>query len=163
MQMWFMTNFPMHHFPKKFESVQYNVALTITWTIKGSSREQLYQDGWEGCACSIKFFQLFSHPIFMIHYHQWGVLVDMLIRLIRFLVNLNISRTLSFLISLKAQRQISKKRCFEKYCSCDKACHFSALWGTPSQSYLENPTVDCKFINKRVRLFINQIIVKRKG
>ena len=116
------------------------------------------QDGREGCACSIKFFQLFSHPTFMIYYHQWEVLVDMLIRLIRFLVNLNISRTLSFLISLKAQRQISKKRCFEKYCSCDKACHFSALWGTPWRSYLENPTIDDKFINKRVLLFINQMM-----
>ena len=31
---------------------------------------------------------------------------------------------------LKAHRQLSKKRCFEKYCSCDKACQFSALQGT---------------------------------
>ena len=30
-------------------------------------------------------------------------------------------------ICLKAHRQISKKWCFEKYCSCDKACQFSAL------------------------------------
>ena len=28
---------------------------------------------------------------------------------------------------LKAHRQLSKKRCLEKYCSCDKACQFSAL------------------------------------
>ena len=28
---------------------------------------------------------------------------------------------------LKAHRQISEKRCFEKYCSCDKAYQFSAL------------------------------------
>ena len=28
---------------------------------------------------------------------------------------------------LKAHRQISKKRCLEKYCSCDKTCPFSAL------------------------------------
>ena len=28
---------------------------------------------------------------------------------------------------LKAHRQISEKRCFEKYCSYDKACQFSAL------------------------------------
>ena len=33
--------------------------------------------------------------------------------------------------SLKAHRQISKKRCFEKYCSCDQACQFSALQVTP--------------------------------
>ena len=32
---------------------------------------------------------------------------------------------------LKTHRHISKKRCFEKYCSCDKACQFSALHGTP--------------------------------
>ena len=28
---------------------------------------------------------------------------------------------------LKVHRQISKKRCFEKYCSCDQACQVSAL------------------------------------
>ena len=33
------------------------------------------------------------------------------------------------MLTLKAHRQISKKRCFEKYCSCDKACQFSALRG----------------------------------
>ena len=57
---------------------------------------------------------------------------------------------------LKAHRQISKKRCFEKYCSCDQACQFSASWGTPWRSYFENLRIDYKFINKRVRLFINQ-------
>ena len=31
-----------------------------------------------------------------------------------------------FLNFLKAHRQISKKRYFEKYCSCDQACQFSA-------------------------------------
>ena len=29
--------------------------------------------------------------------------------------------------TLKGYRQISKTRCFEKYCSCDKACQFSTL------------------------------------
>ena len=29
-------------------------------------------------------------------------------------------------VPLKAHRQISGKRCFEKYCSCDQACQFSA-------------------------------------
>ena len=28
---------------------------------------------------------------------------------------------------LKTHRQISKKRCFEKHCSCDQACQFSVL------------------------------------
>ena len=28
---------------------------------------------------------------------------------------------------LKTHWQISKKRCFEKYCSCDQACQFPAL------------------------------------
>ena len=32
---------------------------------------------------------------------------------------------------LKAHQQISKKWCFENYCSCDKSCQFSALYGTP--------------------------------
>ena len=39
--------------------------------------------------------------------------------------------------SLKAHWQISKKLCFEKYCSGDKACKFSALLSTPWQSCLE--------------------------
>ena len=29
--------------------------------------------------------------------------------------------------NLKAHRQISEKRCFEKYCSCEQACQVSAL------------------------------------
>ena len=52
-----------------------------------------------------------------------------------------------FLI-LKAHWQISKERCFEKYYSCNKACQFSAFQGTPWWDYLENPTIDDKFINK---------------
>ena len=28
---------------------------------------------------------------------------------------------------IKAHRQISKKWCFERYCSCDQACQFSAI------------------------------------
>ena len=34
---------------------------------------------------------------------------------------------MTFHVRLKTQRQISKKRSFENYCSCDKACQFSAL------------------------------------
>ena len=60
---------------------------------------------------------------------------------------------------LKAHRQISRKRFFWKYCSCDKAWQFSALQGTPWRSYLENPTIDNKFINKRIWLFIHQTCV----
>ena len=30
-------------------------------------------------------------------------------------------------LNLKAHRQISEKWCFEKYCSYDQACQFSAL------------------------------------
>ena len=62
-------------------------------------------------------------------------------------------------VSLLAHRQISKKRCFGKYCSCDKTCQFSALQGAPRRSYLENLTIDDKLINKRVRLFIHQTCV----
>ena len=62
----------------------------------------------------------------------------------------------SFCTSLKAHRQISIKRCFEKHCSCDQACQFSALYGTAWRNYLENLAIDDKFINKRVRLFIHQ-------
>ena len=34
-------------------------------------------------------------------------------------------------VCLKAHRQISKKRFFEKYCSYDQACQFTALQGAP--------------------------------
>ena len=57
-------------------------------------------------------------------------------------------------VTLKAHWQVPKKRCFEKYCSCDKACQFWALLGTPWRSYLENQTIGDKFINNQVQLFI---------
>ena len=57
--------------------------------------------------------------------------------------------------NLKAHRHISKKRCL-KYCSCDKACQFSALQGTHWRSYLENLPTDDKFRSKWVRIFIHQ-------
>ena len=66
-------------FFKKIESVQY-VALAVTGTIKGSSREKLYQElgleylyrrRWARRLCLLyKIFQLVSHPIFMIFYHH---------------------------------------------------------------------------------------------
>ena len=68
---------------------------------------------------------------------------------------------------LKAHPQISKIWSFEKYCSCDQACQVSALLVTTWQSYLENLTIDDKFINKRVQLFIHQTMcqefVKKKN
>ena len=70
--------------------------------------------------------------------------------------------TLFFVYLLKAHRQISKKWCFEKYCSCDQACQFLTLYGTPWRSYLENLTIDDKFINKRVRLFIHQAMCREE-
>ena len=66
-------------FSKKIESVQYNAALAITGTIKGSSLEKLYQElgleylyqrRWARRLCLLKFFQLVIHPIFIIYYHQ---------------------------------------------------------------------------------------------
>ena len=34
-----------------------------------------------------------------------------------------------FISLLKEHQQISKKRCFQKYCSCGKACQFLACQG----------------------------------
>ena len=56
----------------------------------------------------------------------------------------------------KTHRQVSKKRGFEKYCSCDRPCQFSALQGTPRRSYQEKMIFDDKRIDKRGRLFIQQ-------
>ena len=78
------------------------------------------------------------------------------------LLSLNLLIVFSQLYYLKAHRQISKKRCFEKYCVCDQAYQVSALKGTPSPSCLENLTIDDKFKNKRVRLFIHQQCVEKK-
>ena len=65
--------------------------------------------------------------------------------------------------TLKAHRQISKKRCFKKYSSFDKASQFSALYRTPWRSYLENLTIEDKFINKRVRLSIHQTMCLKRA
>ena len=65
-------------------------------------------------------------------------------------------------MALKVHRQISKKRCFEKYCSYDQVFQFSVLQGTPRWSYLKNLTIDNKLINKQVRLFINQTMCQEK-
>ena len=56
--------------------------------------------------------------------------------------------------SLKAHWQTFKKRCYEKYCSCDQACQVSTSEGTPWRIYLENPTIDDN--GRRVRLFTHQ-------
>ena len=63
---------------------------------------------------------------------------------------------------LKAHRQISKKQCFEKYCSCDRVCKVSALEATLWRNYLENLTIDDKLINKQVPLFIHQTMCREE-
>ena len=89
-------------FSKKTESVQYNVALAITGAIKGSSLEKLYQDlgleylyrrRWARILCLL--YKAFStiEPSYI-----YDLLPPMRssprIRLVRFLANLNISKTL---------------------------------------------------------------------
>ena len=96
-------------FSKKIESVQYNAALAITGTIKGSSREKLYQElrleylyrrRWARILCLL--YKVFSTG-------QPSYIFDLLLSMrsscqhgsrIRSLANLNISRTLSFFMSL---------------------------------------------------------------
>ena len=73
-----------------------------------------------------------------------------------------VCRCSSKLVLLKAHRQISKNWCFEKHFSCDQACQFLALEGTPWRSYLENLTIDDKFINKWVRLCIHQTMCREE-
>ena len=46
---------------------------------------------------------------------------------------------------------------FEKYCSYDQVWQFS-----PWQRYLEHLAIDDKFINKRVRLFIDQMMCREE-
>ena len=59
-------------------------------------------------------------------------------------------------VLLKVQRQISKKRCFEKCCSCDKACQFSALHEISWRSNLEKLTIHNKYVNKWNQILIHQ-------
>ena len=68
----------------------------------------------------------------------------------------------SLLFSLKAHWEISKKRCFKKYYTYDQVCQFSALQCTPWPCYLDNLTIDDKFINKRVRLFLHQTMCREE-
>ena len=63
---------------------------------------------------------------------------------------------------IEATSTESKKQCFEEYCSCDQACQFSTLQSTICRIYLENLTIDDKFINKRVRLFIHQTLCREE-
>ena len=97
-------------FSKKIESVQYNAALAITGAIKCSSCEKLYQElgleylyqrRWAKRLCLL--YKVFStgQPFYIYDLlPPMRSLVDMLIRLMQYLANLNISRTLSFLLSL---------------------------------------------------------------
>ena len=96
-------------FSKKIESVEYYAALAITGAIKGSSREKLYRElrleylyrrRWARRLCLLyKVFATVQPSYIYDLLPPIAVLIDMLIRLIRFLANLSISRTLSFLIS----------------------------------------------------------------
>ena len=56
--------------------------------------------------------------------------------------------------NLKAHQQISKKQCFGKYCSCDKACQFYRTH--PDGVICKKLTINNKYINKQLLLFINQ-------
>ena len=58
---------------------------------------------------------------------------------------------------LNTHPQTFRERCFEKYCSCDKACQFYALKGIIWQSYLEKLIICNKYINKRIWLSIHQM------
>ena len=116
-------------FSKKTKSVQYNAVLGITGAIKASSREKLYEEfgleylyrrRWVIRLCLLyNVFSIVQPPYI---YNLLPPMSSSRRHVNSFnsvcLFNLNISRTLSFLISLKAHRKISKKRCFEKYRSC---------------------------------------------
>ena len=52
--------------------------------------------------------------------------------------------------------QISKKRYFEKYCSCDKAGQFSVLLGIFWKSHLEKLTNAKKYANNQIQFSIHQ-------
>ena len=63
---------------------------------------------------------------------------------------------------LKTQLQISKTRCVDTYCSCNRASQFSASQDIHCTNYLEKPTNNEKYINKRDRLFIHQTMCVSK-
>ena len=63
-------------------------------------------------------------------------------------------------------RTDSKKQRLKKYCSRDKACQLSALWGIFWWIYLEKLIIGDKYINKRVQLYTHQtmcVVSKMSG
>ena len=62
---------------------------------------------------------------------------------------------LEVIISHQKTRQISKKRCLEKYCSCDfKACQILA--SHPERAIWKKLTTDNKYKNERFWFFIHE-------
>ena len=105
MWMWLWPTFQCILFQKNLISSD-NAALALKEAMKSSSCEKLYQElgleyfyqrRWARRLCLL---YTFSHPIFIIYYHWWKVVVEMLICLIQFHADLNISRSLAFLMSL---------------------------------------------------------------
>ena len=50
-----------------------------------------------------------------------------IITMITIAIIVNCDKSDSYIDTLNAHRQISKKWCSKKYCLCDKECQFSAL------------------------------------
>ena len=132
--MWYLTNPNMSLFRNLLK-------FTILWTYTGF--ELTNHDSENAIHFSI-FLMHFSHPARKSQYQD--------------IFSISLTEKKKFFCSfhLKAYWQISKKRCFERCCSCDQTCQFSVSWGTPWRSYFKNLTIDDKFMNKRVRLFIHQ-------
>ena len=115
--------------------------------------------------CSIKIVLIKNSALFFVCYLSlylffscsvlWPVITRLFRIIIAYIESKNQHHFIPFL-SLKADQQISEKWCFEKHCSCNQACQFSVSQSTPWRSYLENLTIDDKFINKWVWLFMYQ-------
>ena len=111
---------------------------TILWTYTGF--ELTNHDSGNAIHFSI-FLMHFSHPARKSQYQD--------------IFSISLTEKKSFFAA-------SKKRCFERCCSRDQTCQFSASWGTPWRSYFKNLTIDDKFMNKRVRLFIHQTMCQEE-
>ena len=92
----------------------------------------------------------------------WPVFTRLFRIIIPYIESKNQHHFIPFL-SLKAHREMSEKWYFEKHCSFNQACQFLASQSTPWRSYLENLTIEDRFINNEVDfLYIKRYVKKKK-
>ena len=117
------------------------------------------------CSCKeilyCLLFVIFHQYLFFSCSILWPVFTRLFRIIIPYIESKNQHHFIPFL-SLKAHREMSEKWYFEKHCSFNQACQFLASQSTPWRSYLENLTIEDKFINNEVDFLCIKRYVKKK-